>query len=55
MANLPHRCDERCVCPVDGKQMFYSATESQHACQDPDCENAHGMWVDFPRFGKVAI
>ena len=36
-----HRCDERCVCPIDGLPMRYAPSTEQHACQDPDCENAH--------------
>ena len=44
MADMtPHRCDDACVCPVDGKPLLYSATLDQHACQDPECRNAHGM------------
>lgn len=37
-----HRCDNRCVCPIDVKPMFYSAAEGVHACQDPECQFAHG-------------
>ena len=36
-----HRCDERCVCPLDGKPTWYAPSTGQHACQDPECENAH--------------
>lgn len=36
-----HRCDEQCVCPVDGKAMWYAPSTGRHACQDPDCVNAH--------------
>lgn len=39
----PHRCDEGCVCPVDGKPLLYWPVGGHHACQDPDCSNAHGV------------
>lgn len=39
----PHRCDERCVCPLDGKPLLYGLSTDEHACSDPDCANAHGI------------
>jgi hypothetical protein len=38
-----HRCDDECVCPIDGKPLIYWPAGNQHACQDPDCVNAHGL------------
>lgn len=38
-----HRCDERCVCPVDGEPLLYSRMLDEHACAHPECVNAHGM------------
>jgi hypothetical protein len=38
-----HRCDEDCVCPADGKPLLYAPARNEHACQDPDCEHAHGV------------
>lgn len=43
MDDTTHKCDEKCVCPVDGKPLFYSTPHNEHACQDSDCVNAHGM------------
>jgi hypothetical protein len=37
-ASRPHRCDERCVCPTDGKPLYYAPASGQHACQDPECQ-----------------
>ena len=38
-----HRCDGRCVCPEHGTPLFYWPNGDDHACQDPECEYAHGM------------
>lgn len=38
-----HRCDDECVCPLDGKPLLYAPASDQHACQDPDCTNAQGI------------
>lgn len=38
-----HRCDFRCVCPIHGTPLYYSPSTKKHACQDPECEHAHGM------------
>lgn len=38
-----HRCDERCVCPDHHTQLWWGASQSLHACQDPDCRYAHGL------------
>lgn len=40
---LPHKCDERCVCPIDGKPLYYARSINEHACQSIDCRYAHGM------------
>ncbi|NUS01899.1 MAG: hypothetical protein HOV97_04970 [Nonomuraea sp.] len=45
-----HRCDDRCVCPVDGLPLLYARRVDQHACQLPDCENAHGLLSEFGGF-----
>jgi hypothetical protein len=39
----PHRCDERCTCPVHGTPLIYWPTGDDHACQDGGCAYAHGM------------
>jgi hypothetical protein len=41
-----HVCDDWCVCPLDGKPLLYSPAVDQHACQDPDCANAHEVEPD---------
>lgn len=40
-----HQCDERCVCPLDGKRLFYHRPTNTHACSLPGCANAHGLEV----------
>lgn len=40
-----HRCDERCVCPLDGKPLLWSPAFRMHACSDRSCKNAHGLRV----------
>lgn len=40
----PHRCDESCTCPHHGTPLLYSPATFDHACQDPSCEFAHGMF-----------
>jgi hypothetical protein len=39
----PHRCDERCACPVDGTPLVYWPAGDDHACQDGGCVYAYGM------------
>lgn len=39
----PHRCDEQCTCPLDGKPLLYARASDQHACVDPECANASGI------------
>lgn len=39
----PHRCDERCVCPVHGTPLIYWPAGGDHACQDVNCVYGHGM------------
>lgn len=39
----PHKCDDGCVCPIHGTALFYNRLHNEHACQDPDCEYAHGL------------
>lgn len=41
-----HKCDETCVCPVDGRPLYFHARSGEHACANPDCVNAHGMVSD---------
>lgn len=38
-----HCCDEHCVCPDHGTQMWWSAMQDLHACQDPACRYASGL------------
>ena len=45
-----HRCDDRCVCPIDGLPLLYARSIDQHACQLPDCVNAHGLISEFGGF-----
>lgn len=40
---MTHQCDDECVCPLDGKPLLYAPASNEHACQDPDCANAHGV------------
>jgi hypothetical protein len=42
-ARFPHRCDERCACPVHGTPLIWWPAGKEHACQDRDCEYAHGL------------
>lgn len=49
-----HRCDDWCVCPVDGKPLIYWPAGDQHACQDPDCTNAHGLSPDQEALVRIA-
>lgn len=44
----PHRCDERCTCPVHGTPLIYWPAGDDHACQDASCAHGHGMndWAD---------
>jgi hypothetical protein len=44
--NTLHRCDEFCVCPVDGAQLLYAPDSGEHACQRADCAHAHGITRD---------
>jgi hypothetical protein len=39
---FPHRCDDRCTCPVHGTPLLYWPAGDDHACQDSTCEFAHG-------------
>lgn len=45
-----HRCDDSCVCPLDGLPLIYAPGADQHACQLADCENAHGLFSEFGGF-----
>lgn len=48
-----HFCSLKCVCPIHGKEFFYSPREKLHACQDPTCEFAHGFEnVSWDRIGR---
>lgn len=38
-----HRCDEQCVCALDGLPAYYVPASGEHACQDPDCPAAGGV------------
>lgn len=51
-----HRCDEACICPLDGKPLIYSPCWDRHACQDPGCANAKGLTDSWQRgFGVVDV
>lgn len=43
MIRRPHVCDDRCVCPTHDTPLLYWPAGDEHACQDRDCEHAHGM------------
>jgi hypothetical protein len=43
MTTKPHRCDERCTCPVHGTDLIYWPAGDDHACQDVTCVHGHGM------------
>lgn len=38
-----HQCDDRCICPIHHTPMLYSRAQNEHACQDPNCQYAHGL------------
>lgn len=40
-----HHCDDRCVCLCHDPPLplLYSRHFGTHACQDPECEFAHGF------------
>jgi hypothetical protein len=40
---VTHVCDDSCVCPVHGTLLLYWPVGDLHACQDAECEHAHGM------------
>lgn len=42
-AGRPHVCDDLCVCPIHDTPLLYAPASNEHACQDPDCEHAHGI------------
>lgn len=46
---MTHQCDDECVCPLDGKPLLYAPASNEHACQDPDCANAHGVLPELTR------
>lgn len=37
-----HSCDDRCICPIHGTPLLYSANKDDHACQDVHCKHGHG-------------
>ncbi len=39
----PHRCTDRCRCPVHKTPLIYWPGGDDHACQDADCEYAQGF------------
>jgi hypothetical protein len=51
-----HRCDDDCTCPIHGTPLLYAPASDAHACQDPDCEHAHGFALySGPIFVDVAV
>lgn len=42
---MTHRCDQSCRCPVHETPLLYNEAKQQHACQDPQCEFAHGFGI----------
>lgn len=40
---IPHRCDERCVCPVHRTPLLFVPFSSEHTCQDGDCRYGAGL------------
>lgn len=41
---IAHVCGPRCVCPTHGTDLLFNAHTCEHACQDPGCEYASGMY-----------
>lgn len=39
----PHRCTDRCRCPIHKTPLLYWPAGDDHACQDADCEYATGF------------
>lgn len=50
----PHRCDERCTCPIHGTPLYYAPSAHVHACQDSTCEHAGGLLSDVDRAAVLA-
>jgi hypothetical protein len=48
MTDPPHRCDDSCVCPIHGTPLYYWPAGDDHACQDPQCQHAHGVKDPVP-------
>lgn len=46
-AERTHRCDESCVCPVHGNQMYWWPKGQEHACQNITCRYARGFEVRY--------
>jgi hypothetical protein len=42
----PHKCDESCRCPEDGLPLLWNRATDTHACQDPQCRYAHGIFTE---------
>lgn len=38
-----HKCDDRCICPIDKIAMLYSPATDMHACQNSKCVFANGF------------
>ncbi len=50
---LRHSCDERCTCPRHGTPLIYWPAGDDHACQDPECEYAHGVMKAIREMGRL--
>jgi hypothetical protein len=46
---VPHCCTNRCRCPVHQTPLIYWPGGDDHACQDADCEYAHGFKPAEPK------
>jgi hypothetical protein len=55
MADKPHRCDDRCICPVHGTPLIYWPAGDDHACQDAGCQYGHGMRAEENRMLRQRV
>lgn len=39
----PHRCTDRCRCPIHETPLLYWPAGDDHACQEAGCEYAQGF------------
>lgn len=54
-AHLPHRCTDRCRCPIHETPLVYWPAGDDHACQNADCEFAQGFKPVEPKPAGQAV